>query len=89
MSFARMETPVDPPEIGTITNVFSTVERVSRMENDIYYLYPGTVTLRWYADGDLDSYYIEIRDANGVGLASTSTEGEEASFCLLYTSRCV
>ncbi len=80
MSFARMETPVDPPEIGTITNVFSTVERVSRMENDIYYLYPGTVTLRWYADGDLDSYYIEIRDANGVGLASTSTEGEEASF---------
>ena len=80
LSFARMETPVDPPAIGTITNVAASVERVSRTENDVNYLYPGTVTLRWYAEGDLDSYYIEIRDANGVLLTSATTDGEQTGF---------
>ena len=75
MTFSRIETPPEPPVIGTITNVVTAVETVSRMENEIYYLYPGTVTFRWYAEGDVASYYVEIRDSkNNVIIRSNTTD---------------
>ncbi len=80
LSFARMETPPEPPAVGTITNVVSTIETVSRLNEGVFYVYPGTVTLRWYAEGDLESYYVEIRDANGNTALGQETNNEFASF---------
>lgn len=81
LSFARMETPTepDPIVIGTITNVAASVETISRTENDIFYLYPGTVTFRWYAEGDVASYYVEICDESGNVKIKANTLDEQAA----------
>ena len=81
LSFCRTEKPTepDPGEIGTISRVYTSIEPVTRMENDVYYVQPGTITFRWYAEGDVASYYVEIRDSRSNLCIQASTPDEQAS----------
>ena len=79
LSFCRTEVPEEPVEIGTITDVFTSIETVTRVENDVSYVKPGTVTFRWYAEGDVASYRVEIRDSSSTILIGSDTIEEQAS----------
>lgn len=80
ISFCRIEAPKEPEiVVGTITGVHASVEPVVRTENDVDYVRSGVVTFRWYAEGDVASYYVEIRDSNDKLLLPTNTTDEEAS----------
>lgn len=81
LNFCRVEAPKepDPVVIGTITDVFTSIDPVTRMENDVYYVKPGTITFRWYAEGDVASYYVEVRDSKSNVRIQTNTTDEQAS----------
>lgn len=79
LNFCRTEVPEDPIEVGTITGVFTSIETISRVENDVCYVKPGTVTFRWYAEGDVASYRVEIHDSQNEVLLGTDTIEEQAS----------
>ncbi len=79
LSFRRIETPVDPEPIGTITDLVTVIDPVNRMENEISYVRKGTLNFRWYALGDVDSYYVEIRDSKDNVIIHAATTDEEAS----------
>ena len=74
ISFARADEH-DDPDIEDVGIPEITVETVAREESGICYLESGTVTFSWYAEGSVDSYYIEIRDEeDDVVLANTTTD---------------
>ena len=80
LSFCRVEAPEEPEIIiGTITDVFASVETVTRTENDVHYVKPGSVIFRWYAEGDVASYHVEIRDSDGKVCLDADTTDEQAA----------
>ncbi len=78
-SFKRVEVPEEAPEIGTIGNPEISVEPVARVENGISYLQPGTILFHWKADGDVASYYWEIRDESDNIFLSANTTDEQTT----------
>ena len=78
IQFRRIETPVEPDPIGTITEVSASVEPVTRTENNVLYVRAGEITFRWYAIGDVASYAVEIRDSNNNLCLSANTTDEQA-----------
>ena len=79
LSFKRIETPVEPEPIGTITDLVTVIDPVNRVDSDISYVRKGNLTFRWYALGDVASYYVEIRDSKNNTLVHAATTDEEAS----------
>ncbi len=77
-SFKRIEIPV-VPEIGTIGNPEISVEPVARVENGISYVQPGNIVFHWKADGDVASYYWEIRDESDNIFLSANTTDEQTT----------
>ena len=47
LSFVRMETPPEEPEIGEVGTPVISIDTVAREENGVSYLAPGTVTFHW------------------------------------------
>ncbi len=80
LSFKRIEaSDEDEDAIGTITSVTASIDNVTRTEDDVNYVRTGTITFRWYAEGDVASYYVEIIDASGNVLLECETTDEQAS----------
>ena len=79
LSFKRIETPVEPDPVGTITDLVTVIDPVNRVDSDISYVRKGALKLRWYALGDVASYYVEIRDSKNNVLVHAATTDEEAS----------
>ncbi|MCQ2437087.1 MAG: peptidoglycan-binding protein [Clostridia bacterium] len=78
LQFKHIDEPVIPV-IGTITDVTTAIIQTDKTENDVDYIHPGTVQLKWYADGDVASYYVAILDENGNVCLDTNTIDESAS----------
>ena len=77
-TFKRVETIVEPT-IGTVGNPEISVEPVARVENGVSYLQPGTIVFHWTADGDVASYYWEIRDESDEIFLSANTTEEQTT----------
>ena len=83
ISFARIPTPVEPepePEIGKVEAPVIDIETVLRRgEDGVSYVQSGTVTLKWHAEGQLDSYSVVVQDADGASLRSFTTHDEQTT----------
>ncbi|MBQ8088399.1 MAG: peptidoglycan-binding protein [Clostridia bacterium] len=81
--FCRTQVPAEPePVVGTIISVNASIDPVTRVEDEVYYVRAENITLRWYAvcaEGDLKEYYVELRDSNGNLLVSANRSDEATS----------
>lgn len=76
MSFSRIETPKNPDtgEIGQVNAPVLSVETVDHIQNGINYIKDGIVTFKWYAEGQVASYYIEIQNNNETVIDVNTTD---------------
>ena len=82
--FVHIETPEIPeepeePAIGEVHVPEISFKSVTRVQDGIYYVDKGEITLMWHADGDVDSYYVEVLDDDGEDLMSLTTTDERAT----------
>ena len=55
------------------------METVARYENGVNYLMPGTVTFKWYAEGNVSSYNVRIEDESGDVIVDENMTSRHAS----------
>ena len=81
VSFARIDTSEEEedPEIGVVGNPLISIDTVARVENGISYVKPGTVTFHWFAEGDVQEYFVEIRDEGDNEVISATMSDLHAS----------
>ena len=78
--FRRIETPEEPePGPAEVGEPVISIETVTRAEDGVNYVQPGVVIFRWYADGEVASYYVDIQDSDGASRIQVNTIDEQAS----------
>ena len=82
VSFARIDTSEEEeedPGIAVVGNPMISIDTVARTENGIQYVKPGTVTFHWFAEGDVQEYFVEIRDEGDNEVISATMSDLHAS----------
>ena len=79
--FVRAETPEEPDEdeVAQVGIPVVSIDTTRYIESDITYVEEGAIIFHWYAEGQVASYLIEIRDESGNVLNSAATVDEQAS----------
>ena len=74
---APAETPTQSPSeapVGQVSAPQLGFEVVQEVVDDITYVLPQDVVLKWSAEGDVQAYYVEVLNSAGKVLAQTTTE---------------
>ena len=81
LRFMRVDIPEEPvePPIGDVETPEITLEPVTRVQDGIQFVAPGKVIFGWHADGEVDSYYVEVLDSDGDTVMSLNTRDEQAT----------
>ena len=82
VNFMHIEDPEEPvePEPAEIGDPEITLATVTRVQDGIHYVAPGKVKLQWFAEGDVNSYAIEVLDSDGDTWLSKTTAHQSLTF---------
>ena len=60
--------PTDAPAVGAIGDIAISFDDVVA-EGDVVTVSEGKLTVRWHVEGEVDSYYVSVEDADGNAIA--------------------
>ena len=77
-TFMRIQTAV-APMLGSVGTPVISIDTVARTENDVCYVVPGDIIFHWFADGQVASYQVEIRNESDSPVFSVNTTDLQAA----------
>ena len=63
----------EPAQVAWVSEPEISFDSVEFEEDGVAYIASDVLTMRWQAEGDVESYYVEVRDSNGNPLDSRTT----------------
>ena len=60
--------PTEAPAVGSVDDIAITFDDVIA-DDDVVIVSEGKLTVRWFVEGEVDSYYVSVEDANGNAIA--------------------